>query len=92
MYSLIACIDSSAKKVLMMSPVFCRRALYKIILAFGLLRNSSQFMFLRSDMPKPVSLIVCTTAFSLWLFGCASNTLSMCSLVARLTPMALPLG
>jgi len=92
MYVCIAVIDSFAKYVLMVSPVFCRSAWYGIIFVFGLFRNNPQFRFFMSEMPKPVSFIVRITAVSLGLFGFASKTLSMCSLVARLTPKALPFG
>ena len=92
MYSLMAWIDSSAKKVLILSPVFWRIAWYWMILVFGLFRNRCIGTSLRSDTPKPESFIVKIMALSRLLFGYLSKTFSMCCFVARLTPFALPFG
>ena len=89
---MIAVIDSSAKKVLILSLVLWRRVWYGMIVAFGFSKNMLQLIFMRSITASPVSFSAVIMALSLWLFGCLSKTLSMCCFVARLTPSESPFG
>ena len=91
-YSLMAVNASSAKNVVTASLVFTLRVLYMMIFAFGFSKKTLQFKAQMSLAPNPESFIVWISVFNLVLFGFASNAFSMCCLVARLTPMALPFG
>lgn len=88
----MAVSDSSAKNVLILSPVLCLSVWYGMILAFGFSMNIPQLIFMRSMTASPESFIDVSMAFSLWLFGSLFRTLIMCWFVARLTPVESPFG
>lgn len=85
-----AVIDSSAKNVCILSPVFWRVVLMWIIVLFGFSSMRLQLRCLMSDTPMPVSFSVVIRAFvgvvAFWsIFWSAS-------LVALITPLASPFG
>lgn len=83
-------MDSSDRKVCILSPVFWRVVLMWIIVLFGFSSMRLHFRCLMSLTPKPVSFSVVIRAFvgvvAFWsIFWSAS-------FVALITPLASPFG
>lgn len=90
MFFLFAVIDSSARNVCILSPVFCLVVLMCMVVAVGFSRMMLQLSCLRSDTPMPVSFAVVISAvvgvLACWSIFCSA------SVVALSCPVASPFG
>lgn len=83
-------MDSSARNVCILSPVFWRVVLMCIIVVFGFSSNMLHFRLRMSEIPMPVSLIVAIRAL-VGMVAVVYICWSAC-FVALITPLASPFG